>query len=375
MASFSRSPFDRVDDPKLARALEKAREGVRLDWDEASVLYAEADLHTLGRLAHVRRLALHPEPIVTFVGDRNINYSNICVCGCKFCAFFRPPEHPEGYLISREELARKINETIRLGGTQILLQGGHHPNLPFEWYEDLLRWMSATWPEIHIHAFSPPEIHYWSTLYDLPVPQILRRLMEAGLDSIPGGGAEILVSEVRARVSPNKCDAESWLSVMREAHRLGMKTTATMMFGHLESPDDRLRHLFALRDLQDETGGFTAFIPWSFQSHNTRIDAPPQTAPGYLRLLALSRLVLDNFPNIQASWVTMGPDIAQLALFHGANDFGSLMIEENVVAAAGTSYRLSRDEIRAIVAAAGFVPVQRRMDYTLIPEEKVFSRS
>lgn len=375
MASFSHSPFDPVVDPELSSALEKARDGVRLEWDDAAALYAKADLHTLGRLAHARRLELHPEPTVTFVGDRNINYSNICVCGCKFCAFFRPPDHPEGYLISREELARKIDETIRLGGTQILLQGGHSPTLPFEWYEELLRWISANWPEIHIHAFSPPEIHYWSTLYNISVPEILRRLMEAGLDSIPGGGAEILVSEVRARVSPNKCDAESWLSVMREAHRLGMKTTATMMFGHLEKPEDRLRHLFALRDLQDETGGFTAFIPWSFQSPNTRIDAPPQTAPSYLRLLALSRLALDNFPNIQASWVTMGPEIAQLALFHGANDFGSLMIEENVVAAAGTSYRLSREEIRSIISAAGFVPAQRRMDYSLIPEEKVFSRS
>ncbi|MDE5831651.1 MAG: dehypoxanthine futalosine cyclase [Desulfovibrio sp.] len=364
-------PLAPATDPGLARAMAKAEAGERLDWADAETLYYKGDLHSLGFLAHQRRLALHPEPVVTFVGDRNINYSNICVCGCKFCAFFRPPDHPEALLISREELTKKIDETIRLGGTQILLQGGHHPALPFEWYEELLDFISARWPEIHIHAFSPPEIHFWSGLYGLPVREILRRLIAAGLDSIPGGGAEILSNEVRARVSPNKCDADQWLAVMREAHALGMKTTATMMFGHLEEPADRLRHLFALRDLQDETGGFTAFIPWSFQAKNTRIDAPPRTAPSYLRLLAVSRLVLDNFPNLQASWVTMGPEIAQLALFYGANDFGSLMIEENVVAAAGTSYRMSRDEILATIAAAGFRPAQRRMDYSLIPEDTI----
>ena len=260
-------------------------------------------------------------------------------------------------------MAHKIDETLRLGGTQILLQGGHHPDLPLEWYEDLLRWMRATWPTLHIHAFSPPEIFFWSRTFGLPVSEVLRRLQAAGLDSVPGGGAEILSTEVRARVSPNKCTAEEWLAVMEEAHKLGMKTTATMMFGHEEEPRHRLDHLFAVRDVQDRTHGFTAFIPWTFQPAHTRIHVQPLPAPAYLRLLAVSRLVLDNVPNIQASWVTMGPQIAQLALFYGANDFGSLMIEENVVAAAGVSFRMSRADIHKTIRAAGFTPVQRTMDY------------
>lgn len=364
------SPFD--ESPAVREAAALASAGQRLDRAAAEALYYGASLHTLAALAHAMRLRLHPEPVVTYVGDRNINYSNVCVCACRFCAFFRAPGDAEGYVISREDMARKIDETLRLGGTQILLQGGHHPDLPLEWYEDLLRWMRDRWPGLHIHAFSPPEIFFWSRQFGLPVPEVLRRLKEAGLHSVPGGGAEILSTEVRARVSPNKCTAEEWLMVMEEAHKLGMKTTATMMFGHEEKPRHRLDHLFAVREVQDRTHGFTAFIPWTFQPAHTRIACPTLPAPAYLRLLAVSRLVLDNVPNIQSSWVTMGPQVAQLALFYGANDFGSLMIEENVVAAAGVSYHLTRREIHKIIRAAGFTPVQRLMDYTPVdpqPEE------
>lgn len=359
----ARSAFTGPADAALDRAVDMASKGHRLDRDAAEALYYRADLHTLAHLAHAMRLRLHPAPVVTYVGDRNINYSNICVCGCRFCAFFRAPGEEGGYVISREEMARKIDETLALGGTQVLLQGGHHPDLPLEWYEDLLRWMRATWPALHIHAFSPPEIFFWSKKFGLPVAEVLRRLREAGLHSVPGGGAEILETSVRARVSPNKCTAEEWLNVMEEAHKLGMRTTATMMFGHEEEPRHRLDHLFAVRDVQDRTHGFTAFIPWTFQPAHTRIHAAPLPAPAYLRLLAVARLTLDNVPNIQASWVTMGPQAAQLALFYGANDFGSLMIEENVVAAAGVSFRMSRRDIHKVIRAAGFTPVQRAMDY------------
>ncbi len=365
------SPLDFHDeDVRAAAAL--AMTGQRLDRNAAEALYYKADLHTLARLAHAMRMRLHPDPIVTYVGDRNINYSNICVCGCRFCAFFRAPGEKGGYVITREEMAKKIDETLALGGTQVLLQGGHHPDLPLEWYEDLLSWMHATWPTLHIHAFSPPEIFYWSRKFHLSIPAVLSRLKQAGLASIPGGGAEILETSVRARVSPHKCTAEEWLHVMEEAHKLGMHTTATMMFGHEEEPRHRLDHIFAVRALQDRTQGFTAFIPWTFQPAHTRIHVASLPAPAYLRLLAVARLVLDNVPNIQASWVTMGPQVAQLALFYGANDFGSLMIEENVVAAAGVSFHMSRRDIHKVILAAGFTPVQRTMDYRPVePQPRV----
>lgn len=356
------------------RALEKITDkvlgGDRLSYGEILQLYEEADLFTLGHLAHTVRKRKHPEPYVSYVIDRNINYSNICICGCKFCAYYRPPGHPEGFVISREELERKIDETVRLGGTQILLQGGHHPGLPLSFYEDMLRFIKSRFPGIHIHAFSPPEIVFFSKLEGLSLRETIRRLVAAGLDSIPGGGAEILVDEVRKKVSPRKCSAKEWLDVMEEAHRQGLRTTATMMFGHLESREDRVRHLMVLRELQDRTGGFTAFIPWTFQPGNTALSwRRPEMAVEYLRLLALSRIALDNFDNIQASWVTMGPYVAQMALFFGANDFGSTMIEENVVAAAGVSFRMSLDEIRRVIRAAGFIPRQRTMKYEWVRGE------
>ncbi len=343
----------------------KIHQGERIEREEALALYGREDFHRLGHLAHTVRRARNPEPVVTYVVDRNINYSNICVCGCRFCAFYRAPGHGEGYVLTREELAQKIEETLALGGTQILLQGGHHPDLPLSFYEEMLRFIKTHYP-IHIHAFSPPEIVFFSEKEGVDPGTVISRLHRAGLDSIPGGGAEILVDRVRRKVSPNKCSASRWLHVMAEAHGQGLRTTATMMFGHEERPEERIEHLFALRELQDRTGGFTAFIPWPFQPGHTAIQVPAQTPVSYLRLLALSRLVLDNFRNVQASWVTMGPKVAQLALHFGANDFGSTMIEENVVAAAGVHFRLSSREMDRLISEAGFRPQQRTMAYEWI---------
>ena len=346
----------------LATTISKIHARMRLDLNEALELYQKADFYQLGQLAQAVRFQKHPEPFVSYVVDRNINYSNVCVCGCRFCAFYRPPGHPEAYVLTREELTGKIEETLSLGGTQILMQGGHHPALPLAFYEEMLSFIKSRFP-IHIHAFSPPEMVHFAKLEQLSLAEVISRLRAAGLDSIPGGGAEILVESVRKRVSPNKCSAEAWLQVMEEAHRQGMRTTATMMFGHEEEPRHRIQHLLALRELQDRTGGFTAFIPWPFQPTNTAIHRSPETPIAYLRLLALSRIVLDNFDNIQASWVTMGPKVAQLALHFGANDFGSTMIEENVVAAAGVHFRLSVRELRRLIQDAGFRARQRTMAY------------
>lgn len=347
--------------------------GQRLSCEEAISLYQNADLTTIGALAHAKRMELHPEPWITYIIDRNINYTNICISGCKFCAYYTPPNaatdahtKQKPFLLSREELAQKIRETIALDGRQILLQGGLHPDLPLEYYEDMLSFIKKEFPEIHCHAFSPPEIVHFAKISGLDIETVLKRLIAAGLDSIPGGGAEILVNRVRERIAPRKATAEEWLNVMETAHNLGLKTTATMMFGHIETIEDRIEHLKVIRDLQDRTGGFTAFIPWPFQPQNTAIDVPAATADEYLRTLAISRLFLDNIPNIQASWVTQGPKMAQISLFFGANDFGSTMIEENVVAAAGVSHRLSEEEIRRLIKNAGFEPRRRRMNYTLL---------
>ncbi|MBU0960107.1 MAG: dehypoxanthine futalosine cyclase [Proteobacteria bacterium] len=347
---------------------EKALAGGRISDEEFLVLDKEADLYQLAFLANGIRERLHPEKLVTYVIDRNINYTDICVSACKFCAFFKAPEDKTGYLLTHEELELKIRETQDLGGTQILLQGGLHPDLPLEYYEDMLRFMKKT--GIHVHGFSPPEVYHFATLSKLPISEVLRRLIAAGLDSIPGGGAEILCDRVRQSTAPRKCSADQWIEVMEEAHKQGLRTTATMMFGHIETTEERLEHLRRLRELQDRTHGFTAFIPWPFQPDNTALveqaEIEKTTGLGYLRMLALSRIYLDNFSNVQASWVTQGPKIAQLSLYFGANDFGSTMIEENVVAAAGISFRLSEQEIRRLVTDAGFEPRQRVMDYTLV---------
>lgn len=336
----------------------------RISPDEARALWEGEDVFSLGKKAHAARLALHPEPIVTYIVDRNINYTNICACGCRFCAFFRPPGHAEGYVLSRDELAAKVAETVELGGWQILLQGGMHPELRLGFYTDMLAFLRDQFPAVAVHGFSPPEIVFLAKMEGLSIAEVLTELKTAGLTSLPGGGAEILADAVRGTISPNKCPADDWIKVMETAHGLGIRTTATMVIGFGESIEHRLEHLTRIRELQDKTGGFTAFIPWTFQPGNTALTAPEVSSWEYLRWLALSRLFLDNVPNIQASWVTQGPRIGQLALFFGANDLGSTMIEENVVAAAGVHFRMEEDALRWLAVGAGFEPVRRNMDYS-----------
>ena len=295
---------------------------------------------------------------VTFIIDRNINYTNICVSGCSFCAFWRTQDNKHNYLLDKRTIFKKIEETIKLGGTQILMQGGLHPALKLNYYTELLKSIKAKF-KIHIHSFSPPEIIHIAGVSKLSPREVLQALKESGLDSLPGGGAEILVDRVRNRLSPNKCTSDEWLNVMRESHKLGLRTTATMMFGHIETPKDRIEHLIKIRKLQDETGGFTAFIPWTYQPQNTLLGGIASGGHDYLKTLAISRLMLDNIPNIQASWVTQGHKIGQLALFFGANDLGSIMIEENVVRSAGISYTMTKEEIIRLIKDAGFKPKQR----------------
>lgn len=338
---------------------------------DALALLQSADLIALGKRADEARRHFHPDNVVSYIIDRNINYTNVCTSGCLFCAFYRTAKSDEGYVLPYEEIKKKIGETMDLDGIQILMQGGLHPTWKIGDYENLLRRIKADF-DIHLHAFSPPEIRHIAALSGLPVEETIRRLKDAGLDSIPGGGAEILVDRVRNRLSPNKCSAAEWLEVMRTAHKLGLKTTATMMFGHIETLEERVEHMAKIRSLQDETGGFTAFIPWPFQPGNTPLEKMGVQkkigALDYIRTLAVSRLFLDNIPNIQASWVTQGGKVAQMALYFGANDMGSTMIEENVVKAAGVSFRLGEKDIRRLVIDAGFIPRRRAQDYALLPE-------
>ncbi len=352
----------------------RIQSAMRITRKEGLRLLEESDLLDLGEMSDRIRKAIHPEGVVSFVVDRNINYTNVCVNRCRFCAFYRDPDSPEAYLLTREELSKKIEETLEQGGTQILLQGGLHPDLDIFYYVDLLRFVKDRY-RINIHGFSPPEISFLASRHDLTVQETLKILREAGLDSIPGGGAEILSDRVREILSPRKIKTSEWLKVMEEGHFLGMRTTATMMFGSVEGPEDIIEHLDRVRDLQDRTGGFTAFIPWSFQPGNTELLQSSTfrvqrsvTAVEYLRVLALSRLYLDNIRNIQASWVTQGLKLAQVALRFGANDFGSTMLEENVVAAAGVSYRVSREDIIGAIRTAGFRPAQRDTYYNILRE-------
>jgi cyclic dehypoxanthinyl futalosine synthase len=348
--------------------IDKAVGGGRLSPGEGLRLLESPDLESLGRGADAVAGRLHPEPHRTYNIDRNINYTNVCIGGCRFCAFSCRPGSPQGYVISRESLYQKIEETIALGGDQILLQGGLHPELPLGWYEDLLRDIKRRFPQINVHGFSPPEIHHIGRVSGLPVRSVLERLREAGLGSLPGGGAEILVDRVRQAVSRSKVSAGGWLDVCRTWHRLGGRGSATMMFGHLETLAERIEHLECLRRLQDETGGFTAFIAWTFQPTHTELaDLPKASSSEYLKTLAVSRLYLDNFANLQASWVTQGLEIGRTALRFGANDMGSLMIEENVVAAAGTCFRVTEAEIRQAIIDAGYVPRRRNVFYQLSP--------
>lgn len=338
----------------------------RISFDEAVKMYKEADILELGAMADKIRQKLHPDNIVSFVIDRNINYTNICTCKCKFCAFYKNEGEAGGYVISKEELASKIKETLDLGGSQILLQGGLHPEFKIDFYEDMLKFMK-TFP-VWLHAFSPPEIHHIAKQSGLTIAETIKRLVEAGLDSIPGGGAEILDDEARKAVSPNKINSASWLNVMEEAHKQGLKTTATMMFRKNDSAEIIVSHFDKIRSLQDKTGGFTAFIPWPFQPGNSELNDEAVTAIEYLRVLALARIYLDNVPNIQVSWVTQGAKVAQIGLYYGGNDFGSVMIEENVVRAAGANFRLKTEEIKHIIKSAGFIPKIRNMQYDIIGE-------
>ena len=331
-------------------------------------LYERASLLELGSLADRARWRLHPENAVTYIIDRNINYTNVCVADCKFCAFYRRPKHGEGYVLSFEQIGRKIDELKALGGVQILIQGGHNPYIPFAWYLDLMRYIKRHHP-IHIHGFSPSEVDFFAGRFGMSIEEVIRELMAAGLDSIPGGGGEILVQEIRDRVAKKKAGADRWLEVMETAHRLGLKTSVTMMYGLGETLADRVEHLFRVREVQGRSGGFTAFICWPLQPEHTELAHFEKTdAVTYLRTQAIARIVLDNVPNIQASWVTMGPKIGQVALRFGANDFGSLMMEENVVSAAGTTWRMTLPEMQRLIADAGYVPRQRRQDYSVIEE-------
>jgi cyclic dehypoxanthinyl futalosine synthase len=339
--------------------------GERLRREEGIALIRDGDLLELGMLADAVRQRLHPEGIVTYIIDRNINYTNVCTAQCAFCAFYRDLPSKEGYLLSKEQLAVKIEETLALGGNQILLQGGLHPDLGIEFYEELFRWMKATYP-IWIHGLSPAEVKHIDKVSNLTTEQTLRRLIAAGLDSIPGGGAEVLSDRVRQIIGIAKGSTADWLDVMETAHRLGLKTTATMMFGHVETLEERIDHLLHLRDLQDRTKGFTAFIAWTFQPTHTAMAGDELTSFQYLRTLAVARVMLDNFPSVQASWVTQGGKIGQVSLRFGANDFGSLMIEENVVSAAGAHFRLTEAEIARNIQDAGFVPKRRTMHYEIV---------
>jgi cyclic dehypoxanthinyl futalosine synthase len=346
---------------------DRVRAGGRVSRNEALELYTQAPTAVLGRLAHDIRLRKHPDGVVTYIIDRNVNYTNVCVARCKFCAFYRPVGSSEGYTLGFDEIFSKIEETIALGGVQLLLQGGHNPDVPLAWYEDLFQRVKTRYPDFKLHALSPPEVIHISRLSQLAVSEVIGRLVAAGLDSIPGGGAEILVDRVRKILNCyTKATADEWLDVMRHAHRAGLRTTATMMYGTVETLEERIEHLIRLRDLQDETHGFTAFITWSFQPQHTEIGGIEASAVEYLRTLALARIVLDNVDNLQASWVTQGGKVGQLSLAYGANDMGSVMIEENVVRAAGAEYCMDEYEVVRNIENAGFQARRRNMHYDVL---------
>ena len=347
--------------------LNKARDAQRLTRDEGLALLQSHDLTAIGAAAADVTERMHPETYRTYNIDRNINYTNICTAVCDFCAFYRSPKSSEGYVLPREELLAKIEETVALGGNQILMQGGLHPTFKLEWYEELLSDIKRHFPEVNVHGFSPPEIHHFTKVNKLPLRDVLSRLKAAGLGSLPGGGAEILVDRVRTEITRGKVLTDDWLNVMRVWHELGGKSSATMMFGHVETLEERIEHLERLRQLQDETHGFTAFICWTFQPDHTDLShIAPSGAFEYLHTQAVARLYLDNIPNIQSSWVTQGLKIGQLALLYGANDMGSLMIEENVVAEAGTVHFLTLDQIRTAIEELGYQARQRDVFYNLV---------
>jgi len=347
-------------------------DGERICEEDARELY-RLPLNELGALADARRKQIkgaafdgRGNDIVTYIIDRNVNYTNVCNVYCKFCAFYRTEKDHDHYVLSMDEIDVKLEELTAAQGIQVLLQGGHHPGLGIDFYLNMLSHIREKFPHINVHGFSPPEFNHFSDVFQMPLDEIIRKFREAGLGSIPGGGGEILVDRVRDRIAPLKCNSDQWLNVMRIAHAQGMRSSATMMFGHVETLDDRLEHLRRLRDVQDETGGFTAFICWTFQPDNTKLRAEPVGSAEYLRMQALSRIFLDNFENVQSSWVTQGPRIGQVALMYGANDFGSVMMEENVVSSAGTSFKLNSAEIERLIRDAGYEPHRRNNWYELV---------
>jgi cyclic dehypoxanthinyl futalosine synthase len=350
----------------------KVLEGERISATEAEELYGWP-LARLGEAADRRRNLAKAndyegrgKEVVTYIVDRNINYTNVCDVYCKFCAFYRTEKDADHYVLSHAQIDAKIDELVSAGGNQILLQGGHHPKLDLDWYLDLLRHLRMKYPHVNVHGFSPPEFNHFAEVFGISLEQVIGKFRDAGLGSIPGGGAEILVDRVRQKIAPRKCGADAWLRVMEIAHGMGIRSSATMMFGHVETPADRVEHLMRLRDLQDRTRGFTAFICWTFQPENTVLKAEKAGSHEYLRMQALARIFLDNIPNLQSSWVTQGPAMGQVALKFGANDFGSLMMEENVVSSAGTSFRLTLNEMRRLIREAGYEPRQRNNEYQLV---------
>ena len=370
MTIAERAPLTRkrgIDD-----IADKVMSGLRVDTDEALRLFAHPNLPELAWLANLVRERLHPETnhLVTYVVGRNVNYTNVCWVRCKFCAFYRVPGHEEGYVLSREEIYDKIQQMVDVGGIEILMQGGLNPKLKIEWYEDLLQGIKARFGEygVILHAFSPAELIYLARISKLTQAEMFERLKKAGLDSVPGGGAEILTDRVRETISPYKDTADEWLNCMREAHRAGLRTSVTMMYGSVDTMEDRVEHLIRARDLQDETGGFTAFIPWSFQPDGTELTGERASAFDYLRTVSASRIVLDNIPHMQASWVTQGPKVAQVALRYGLNDFGSTMMEENVVSSAGCAFTMPIEEMERLIRDAGYTPMRRTTQYQLLPQ-------
>jgi cyclic dehypoxanthinyl futalosine synthase len=359
-------------DATMEALMAKVWDGERVSPAETAQLY-QLPLEQLGSLAHRRRQLAKAEAyqgrgndIITYNVDRNINYTNVCNVYCKFCAFYRTDKDDDAYVITKDELDQKIAETVSLGGNQILMQGGHHPSLTLDWYLDILSHIKDRFPQVNIHAFSPSEFIHFQKVFDLPMEELLRQFKEAGLGSIPGGGGEILVDRVRQRIAPLKAMSDEWLGVMDVAHRLGLNSSATMMFGHVETVEERIEHLERVRAQQDATGGFTAFIAWTFQPENTRLKAPSVGAHEYLRMQALSRIYLDNIPNIQSSWVTQGLEVGQVALTYGANDLGSIMIEENVVSKAGTTFQMTVADMHRLIKDLGYEPRQRDNWYQLV---------
>ncbi len=355
-----------IYDTSVDTIQEKVLDGVRITPGEAVRLYRALPLPELGVLADAVRQRKRPGDAVTYIIDRNINYTNVCNVYCTFCAFMREERDDDSYVLTPEQVGGKIKELTAIGGVQILMQGGHHPKLGIDYYLELLQYIRRNFPQVNIHGFSPPEFCHFAEVFEMPLEEVVRRFKEAGLGSIPGGGGEILVDRVRNRIAPLKCKTDDWLRVMEMAHGMGLNSSATMMFGHVETIEDRVEHLQRLRELQDRTHGFTAFICWTFQAEHTRLKVPAAGSHEYLRTQALARIFLDNFDNVQSSWVTQGPQIGQIALKYGANDFGSVMMEENVVSQAGATFRINEETMRRLIAELGYEAHRRNNWYQLL---------